>query len=378
MVDKSEILIRKALVSDAENLINFFIKSYGEKTIFQDKDFLFYYYKCKLNSPMSNNVVAVTKEGEIVSHYGGLDYHLKLNNKVYSLIWGVNAYTLPEYRGMGLNSKIVDFILNNNEINAVIGFTEQTALFYDKINYNVFEFKKFTRHIFILDFDKTTEICRYINQDEKKLIKTAKKNNIDFSQVVELTIDNIDSFNFVMDEDFFEINTTYRDKDFLKWRFIGNPFIKYTIWGYVEGDNIKAYAALREEVLEPLNYKVNRVIDLYGKKSAIENVLAKIKDDSILKNNIYIDFSMFGNIYDEILDSFGFIRLENDECCILPQVSSPIENRANLEYLGIQSKVLSNEIKKLSRNNVYFTRMDSDRDRLARITQLKNKKVENK
>lgn len=373
MVDNSEILIRKALVSDVENLVTFFKKSYGEKTIFQDEEFLFYYYKCKYNSPLSNNVVAVTKEGEIVSHYGGLDYHLKLNNKVYSLIWGVNAYTLPEYRGMGLNSRIVDFILNNNEINAVIGFTEQTALFYNKINYNVFDFKKFTRHVFILDLDKTIEISRYINQDEKKLIKIPKSNNIDFSQVVELTIDNIDSFNIVMDEDFSEINTTFRDKEFLKWRFIGNPFIKYSVFGYVKDNNIIAYTALREEILEPLNYKVNRVIDLYGEKSAIENVLAKIKDDSILKNNIYIDFSMFGNIYDEILNSFGFIRLENDECCILPQVSSPIENRANFEYLGIQSKTLSNEIKELSRNNVYFTRMDSDRDRLARITQLKNK-----
>jgi len=49
---------------------------------------------------MSKCVIGINPEGEIVSHYGGLFYEMKIDNNSHSLIWGVNAYTLPDWRGM--------------------------------------------------------------------------------------------------------------------------------------------------------------------------------------------------------------------------------------------------------------------------------------
>ena len=86
----------------------------------------------------------------------------------------------------------------------------------------------------------------------------------------------------------------------------------------------------------------------------------KTLKESVSKKHIYIDFSMFGSIYKMELNSFKFISLENRDCCILPQVTSPIENRPNEEFLGILSKPFCDEIKNLYRENVYFARrMDS-------------------
>ena len=65
----------------------------------------------------------------------------------------------------------MDFITNNNEINGVIGFTSQIALFYQKIGYNIFNFERFTRHILILETEKTLEICNYIKQNSHYLIE---------------------------------------------------------------------------------------------------------------------------------------------------------------------------------------------------------------
>ena len=76
------------------------------KHCFQNEQFLLYYYKT-LNSEPLHSLVGVTQNGEIVSHYGGLDYKLILNNIIISIIWGVNAFTLPEWRGKGINSKII-------------------------------------------------------------------------------------------------------------------------------------------------------------------------------------------------------------------------------------------------------------------------------
>ena len=125
MKSNSEIIIRTVQVTDIEKLKTFFIKAYGQKTIFQNEEFLTHYFDAGLNkrSVFSNCLIGINKNGEIVSHYGGLEYNLKINHKIKSMIWGVSAYTLPEYRSKGINSQIVDYIINNYEINGVICFS---------------------------------------------------------------------------------------------------------------------------------------------------------------------------------------------------------------------------------------------------------------
>lgn len=374
----NDIIIRKAELSDIENLKRFFIKAYGENTIFQNEQFLRYYFYSKSNeiAPLNASIVGLNTEDEIVSHYGGLFYNLRINNETYPIIWGVNAYTLAEYRGMGLNSKIVNIIIESNEINGVIGFTQKTASFYQKLGYNIFYFERFTRYIQIFDYEKTYEAIKFIKQNTnrfKELIKDQNKreSNSNFDNIIHLTKKNICYFDLNLDEDLIEITTTNRTKEFLIWRFFDNP-IKYCVYGFVVDGIVQAYIVLREEILEPINYKVNRVIDLYGKKERINTLLDKSIQESVLKNHIYIDFSMFGTVYEKELIYSQFIKLENEDCCILPQVTSPIENRANGEFVGIQSKRNNKIIANLSKESVYFTRIDSDRDRSAQIAQKKD------
>ncbi|OFX37858.1 MAG: hypothetical protein A2X08_06085 [Bacteroidetes bacterium GWA2_32_17] len=377
MINNNEITIRTVIISDIEELKKFFITAYGAQTIFQNDVFLMHYFDSRINGmdPMSKCLIGLNHEGEIVSHYGGLYYNLKLNNEIHSIIWGVSAYTLPEWRGKGINSKMVDYLLENNGINGVIGFTKETANFYKKLNYNIFNFDRFSRYILILDVEKTLDVIEYIKQDRDKItelkqIQPSETHHQKFDKIVELTKENIRNFKLNIDEELTEITTTHRTVDFLIWRFLENPFIKYEIYGFVKNREVYAYIALREEILNPLNYKVNRIIDLYGKKEVINILLEKTLHISVLKKHLYIDFSMYGSLYEKELISSKFLKLENEECCILPQVTAPIENRPNREYIGIQSKFYYIEIEKLSKENVYFTRMDSDRDRLAKISQI--------
>jgi len=295
------------------------------------------------------------------------------------MIWGVSAYTLEEYRGKGVNSKIIEFITNNFEVNGVIGFTSQTSLFYQKLGYNIFNFEKFSRHILVLENEKTKEVCNYINQDfnflKKQIKSLSEVSNVKYlDKVVELTAENIDNYELSLEEDFTEITTTQRTKDFLKWRFFKNPFIKYTLYGVIENGAIVAYIALRIETLIPFSYKVTRIIDLFGRVDAIKTLFSKTTNNAQSLKHIYIDFSKFGSMYEKELNSFGFISLSNEGCCILPQVTSPIENRPNGEFLGILSKTFLEDINSLTFENVYFTRMDSDRDRIANINQITESK----
>ena len=51
-------------------------------------------------------------------------------------------------------------------------------------------------------------------------------------------------------------------------------------------------------------------------------------------------------------------------------VTSPIEKRPNHEFIVLQSKIHNEIISKLTIEDVFFTRIDGDRDRINRISQL--------
>ena len=146
-------------------------------------------------------------------------------------------------------------------------------------------------------------------------------------------------------------------------------FIDYKIFIEKVGNQINAYAVIREEKLEPSGKKIGRIIDLYGSPRLVGSLLERIKIWSFQRNHIYLEFSKIGNLYSgELLDQ-GFIRLDEDDAALFPQVSSPVENRPNQEYLAIYSNLFNQEIRSLRSEDIYFTRMDSDRDRIARLDQ---------
>ncbi|MHC1759644.1 MAG: GNAT family N-acetyltransferase [Negativicutes bacterium] len=372
--------IRKVQRKDVDQLKDFFIKAYGEDTVFQSESFLEWYFNSESahSDFMKECIVGIDKDQQIISHYGGLKYSLKIGDKITPLIWGVNAFTLQQHRGKGVNSKILDFINENNEINGVIGFTKKTALFYKDIGYNIFDFEKFSRYIYIIDRDKTLKAMEYIGQSSENLIYeksifTEDDLIADHPNIIRLDKNNIDDFTIGFDVEIYA--TTNRDKKFIKWRLLDNPFIDYCVYGFVENKVIIGYIACREEVLFPLEHKANRIIDIFGNSGVIPYLLKYSIHKSILKGSAYIDFSKFGDLYEEALLSQNFGKLEGENVAILPQVTCPMSYRVNDEYIGFSGKKHKADLDLMEKNNVYFTRIDSDRDRLAKYSQIKSSLV---
>lgn len=154
MADKDDIVVRSITVDDLAELERFFVKAYGAETIFQDDRFINYYFPIQDDAGLCPCIIGTTPAGEIVSHYGLLHSGLMVMNKTYPMAWGVNAYTLPEWRGKGINTKILAHVKRHSEIHGVIGFTREAAAFYDKIGYNLFGYERFDRYIHVLDVEK--------------------------------------------------------------------------------------------------------------------------------------------------------------------------------------------------------------------------------
>ena len=369
--------IRKVKPQDIGELKSFFIKVYGKDTIFQDKQFLEWFFNPEQNENhfMDNCLICLNDNGKIVSFYGGLKCTLQIHDEKKPIVWGLNSFTLEDWRGKGITSKMVEMFLEN-EINGIIGFSREGASFYKKIGYNIFNYKRFSRYIYILDDVKTQNMINYIKQDIQKYQGIAKKTynskvQLSYQNVIKIDKSNIEDYNLCLDVGI--AATTYRDKQFLNWRFIQNPFIDYDVYGFTENNTICTYIALRKEILSPLNYPVYRIIDLFGVSDHIPHLLNFIQTKAAFENYIYIDFSKIGNLYTRELLTAGFFQLEEDDVAILPQVSSPVCYRPNNEYLGLKSLKHQQKINLLTSDNIYFTRMDCDRDRLANISQINQK-----
>jgi hypothetical protein len=370
-------VIKGVASTNIDELILFFKKAYGEETIFRSKLFLDWYFNKKIpgSVPMNKCLIGVSSANEIVSHYGGLDSELLIDNIIFPIVWGVNAYTFPEWRGMGINSEIVDRITENNTINGVIGFSEKTAMFYDTIGYNTFRHNRFSRFYRIIDIAKTKEVVEYIGQSVGGLRCEQEKYSTDANASI-VRIDKNNYTKFTLDFDVNILVTTNRSYEYIKWRFLLNPFINYHVFGFKNDNAITSYIVCRAEQLQPFPYKALRIIDIFGADREIECLLTHVSCWSFSLRHIYVEFSVFGRIYNDVLRRSGFSRLIDDECATLPQTCFPITKRSNIEYVGLQSKKFDDLIRSLTIDNVYFTRMDSDRDRVAKESQLEGRKDE--
>lgn len=377
-MEDTSYIIRNVEPTDKEKLRDFFIKAYGDKTVFQDFDFLSWYYDTREGPSqfMSGCVVGVSSDGEIISHYGGLYYQLAIRGEIIQLMWGVNAFTLPEWRGKGLNSKIVQYLADTNEANAVIGMPFDAPFFYQKLGYTIFNKDTLDRYIYPLS-EETYNVAAAINQDveqARQLLQIPDETSYsDTNNIIVLTKENIDDYTLNFNVDV--VATTARDKHFLQWRFLDNPYIHYDVFGYEEGGEIRAYIAMREEVLQPLGHKIGRIIDIFGNEEYVKYLLDYVVQHARENGYIYLDFSMYGSLYEEVLISSQFVRLTGNLCTLLPQVTSPIQDRPNHEFIVLQSRKYNDVVHSLTRDDVYFTRVDGDRDRLARLPVSNNQSV---
>lgn len=308
--------------------------------------------------------------GKVVAFYGCRAYKLQLFGQIVSMSQNANAYTLKDWRRRGISGSMVDYVHNNNEGNLAIGMKPSTRDFYANDGYNAFGGDPMPRFVFNLN-EKTYEIIEHIGQDMEmayERIPVKPTAPISDSNIIQITPENIDQFTADWYVDL--KGTTYRDMPWLKRRLVAHPFVKYDVYGYVSQRKIKAFVALREENLAPQNYKIHRIVDMYGIPAHISALLRYATHKAHARGYIYIDFAKKGNIYDAQLAESNFTKLEGQDGALVPLVTAPIEKRNNHEFVCIQSKTHHATMHRLNLDNAYFTRIDCDRDRIGRLWQI--------
>jgi GNAT superfamily N-acetyltransferase len=395
----SQIKICKASTAQIPLLQAFFCKAYGEDTIFQNRKFLTWYFGQNKSLADSDAIehqplsswIALNSKGEIVAHYGALISELARGNHLCSIYWGVSAFTLPEYRGSGIGRDIFLALFEEAPILGVIGFSQKTAQFYQDSGFNLFNRMRFKRHVLILS-DHFQKISQFIGAEQKLVSillnnfhksehQLCEQKKLTPSSIVRLTSYHLsNSYELsILDDSYLR---TRKTKEYLQRRFLSCPFINYEVIAFVQNNKIiTSYITLRREHLRPTEFFASRIVDIAGHNSEIADLVWFVLTQCKARNDLYIDFGIFGTRYDKLLNEMGFICLHNEEVEALPQVSDPIQRRPNNEYIGIKEikeiKGSYNQITDLTENQVLFTRADSDRDRIARLPAITIKETSN-
>ena len=352
---------RWACESDLDRLVVFFRKAYGALSIFSDPNYLLNYFKNRSHSRL-NCFIALYRD-EIVAHYGIREQNFIWDLREVTISWGVNAFTLPQSRGLSLGLKLIEKIRSECEILGVIGFSHKTAEFYHDLGFEMFDYKRFDRWILPLK-DNFLYTVHAVEGNSREILKLMDK--LPKKELLDQPENGVKSFSFEPVK--FQVSkyikiTALRDLNTTSERFINDLGINYEI--NISKDE-SSYMVTRREILEPINETITRVVDLAGPEKSLSTILQKMIKESMLRGDIYFEFFKWGaKVYDSLFHDEGFIHLQDDLAASVPLVSSPVMKRENNEYFGLWCHPNSN-LKIPKCDEIFLTRSSSDRDRLGK------------
>lgn len=369
--------IRWAFPSDIPSLASFFRKAYGEDTVFSSEPFLRWFFGSERDTSHLLSVIAVDRSGGVVAHYGGVRSEIELDGQALSLVWGVNSFTLPEHREEGLGGSLVRFLMGKYDVFGVISFTPKTAEFYEKNSFYLFDRQRFRRFVAVLD-PQTLAMANLISADVARLRDLLGEARVPITA-------GASGSQELCPESFCtrippsgishprEVRmTSRRSPDFLRWRFFSFPHPRYEAlaWPSSRDEVCAGWLVARRERIYPTEMHMTRIVDLWGQDEKLEVLLRALLARCRGRGDAFVDCSLFGAWCEHLLDRLGFVRLADEDVALLPQVTCPAEPRPNNDFVGLFSERYGTRIRTVDWSEAYFTRMDSDRDRLSRRWQL--------
>ncbi len=351
MEDKS-ILVTKI----NEKLHKFYDEAYGKHHILHNSKHLEWQFK---NNPYHESddfsLVVIENDDKIKSHLGYIPIQIKILDENVMALWHVSFFTLEEFRGTKLGTKMIDFSNSFGYLSMVLSGSEGTKKIYTNMDGK--DLGLLHRNIRILSKENLEKYSNtVINAQDHPIVKpTIGK----IERIKKLSLEYETFWNNVKNR--FPI-TVNRTKEFLTWRYFEHPIIDYHFIEFIVNDTLQGYAVIRFEDNNN-EVKAARLVDLICRKSYDEIFLNHIISYCNYKVD-FIDFFCTGNFYENGLATTGFFDNNLYEFKI-PTVFNPIDfnRRQNINFFCSNNSVNDFKIDLNDINNWYLVKSDSDQDR---------------
>jgi len=349
-------LIRFLDNSDTTQLKIFYDKAYGEKHILNNLLHHDWQFKNNPNNGLSTKSILVNESSSIIdSQLGFIPVELKLFENNYNSAWHISFYTLENFRGKGIGTKLIEYGNNFFDFTMVLSGSDGTKKIY--LNTNGKDFGNLNRYVGLLNKKRV----------ENYLQSSIKKNEIKIFNDEKYEIQRITKLNEDYENFWIKVKERYpitvnRTKKYLDWRFLEHPFLDYHFLLLKENNSIMGFAIIRfEDNNEEL--KAARLVDLIVFKN-FEKIILNLISHYCLKKADFIDFFCTGSFYKKSFNEMNFFNNLYEKLSF-PTVFNPIDltRRTEMNFF-LKNNTSDNFDGKLSDiENFYFVKADSDQDR---------------
>lgn len=163
-----------------------------------------------------------------------------------------------------------------------------------------------------------------------------------------------------------DLNTSIRDETFLKWKF--NNFRTDNYERYKINTQGKVSHIITKRIrLAPTHYHATRIIDIYGEMKNLKTIFKSMLEKCSERGDVYIDYCYNGDVYETLFKYFAFHKLSDKENNSFPELVNPLALRENQYRIAFFSNTARERVMTMNHENSYFTRLDSDRERISAI-----------
>ena len=267
----------------------------------------------------------------IVGHSGVVTSPIVLDGVERRGAWNVSSFILPEYRGQGIGSEVYRRVLTEFDLVGGFGYNERVAHLHERIGANNLHDVKARKIIKVLDERVYKTHCT----GEIRLEDIQQRNGVELLAYNPIRL------------------------DWLSHRVFQHPY--------------NCYHNIKNSIIRQEYYMLNKHRTL---EKPVFRVLYRpfVSDDETTENLVRlanecdacaIEFQCVG--YPDMSDyiKHGFREVHEDDWQHFPMYSSPIAHKPNMERIRFNSDKADIQvlIERVNGENIYFTRIDSDRDR---------------
>lgn len=355
-------IVRPVKISEIENFIKGLQKLYHPDFYQIQKKYINWAY----NSPLKKNFIkeseltinaAINKNSSqiesVVGFMPGISF---VKNKELKTIWDIEYLNLSNVPGLGLklleNLKLKTDIYCGNGLNSQCYRSYQRV--FDKKNFK----KEVSRKIAIINslgcneifnLEKNLEKSNFLNKNESKIkdCKIIQVNDLD--KISEkYWDDHIARFE----------NSSDRRKNYLEWRFLQHPYMKYNILS-LDSKADKGLAIVRIEKIKNCNFNALRILDLFPVRGFESDIINLVLNFGKANNCIIADF--FCSSEQKMHEvCFGpFINFEKHQSFDIPYRFQPPEISKQKSF---NLFINFNDDKRLKVEEFYSTKADGEMD----------------
>ena len=354
---KRKDMLKLASKNDHEKLKEFYKKAYGKTHILNDSAHTeWQFQKNPFNTTDDFSLVIAENDNQIIAHLGFIPIQLKFLDSTKVALWHISFYTLENFQGKGLGTKMIKLSNCYGELSMVLNGSGGTKKIYENLDGK--DLGNMNRYIAILNKKRISDFVT--NNLEKNEIEnfSIKKEQIRRIRTLDEDYDNF--WNAVKER--FPI-TVNRTKEYLEWRYLHHPLIDYHFLSLKDENKLKGFAVIRFEDNNN-ELKAARLVDLICYED-YDNIILKNVVNYCREKSDFLDFFCTGMFYKKALEEIGFFN--NTEVKIkIPVVFNPIDfnRREDINFFyNYHKKNKQYENILNNKANWFFVKADSDQDR---------------